>query len=154
VQKFFRVSPFDAQRSLVVLLFPSIRSCIVCCGWITAPCLNCARRRPLCEEKDDDTQLCRHLSPRTVAEISGVLFKERCLSKRTVLTLSRSFLSPLCMEGKRMTCPVGRAKNPHSLFMGEMRQNFLFLPIPVLSALLALEDAADEDCQENELTDE
>ncbi len=45
--------------------------------------VNCARRRPLCEEKDDDTTAYRHLSPRTVAEISGVLFKERCLIKRT-----------------------------------------------------------------------
>lgn len=74
MQKFFRVSPFDPGRSLVTPLFPSVRSCIVCCGWITAPCLNSARRRPLCEEKDEDTTACRHLSPRTVAEISGVLF--------------------------------------------------------------------------------
>lgn len=48
--------------------------------------VNCARRRPLCEEKDDNTTAYRHLSPRTVAEISGVLFKERCLIKPTVLT--------------------------------------------------------------------
>src|SRR5258708_22446471 len=48
--------------------------------------VNCARRRPLCEEKDDDTTAYRHLSPRTVAEISGVLFKERCLIKPTILT--------------------------------------------------------------------
>jgi hypothetical protein len=49
--------------------------------------VNCARRRPLCEEKDDDTTAYRHLSPRTVAEISGVLFKERCLIKPTILIL-------------------------------------------------------------------
>jgi hypothetical protein len=47
--------------------------------------VNCARRRPLYEEKDDDTTAYRHLSPRTVAEISGVLFKGRCLIKPTFL---------------------------------------------------------------------
>src|SRR5258708_40257808 len=54
--------------------------------------VNCARRRPLCDEKDDDTTAYRHLSPRTVAEISGVLFKERCLIKPTVVRhlISRS----------------------------------------------------------------
>src|ERR1700730_7065882 len=60
--------------------------------------VNCARRRPLCEEKDDDTQLCHHLSPRTVAEISGVLFKERCLIKpRFLRRLSLSRRKQICM---------------------------------------------------------
>jgi hypothetical protein len=46
---------------------------------------NCSRRRPVCEEKDDDTQSCHRLSPRTLAELSGVLFKERYLIKPTLL---------------------------------------------------------------------
>jgi len=44
----------------------------------------------VCEEKDDDTQSCHRLSPRTLAEISGVLFKERYLIKPTFLLLSFS----------------------------------------------------------------
>ena len=63
MQKFFRVSPFDTERSLVTPLFPSVRSCMICCACITARAVNCA-----------------------TAEISGVLFKERCLIKPTVLT--------------------------------------------------------------------
>jgi len=107
VQKFFRVSPFDTGRSLVTLLFPSVRSCIVCCGWITAPCLNCARRRPLCEEKDDDTTAYRHLSPRTVAEPSGVLFA-REMSHQT-----NGFETPHpCLIGER-----GAYSNPMMRFL-------------------------------------
>jgi hypothetical protein len=78
--------------------------------------VNCTRKSPQCEEKADDTQLYRQLSPRIVAEISGELFKERCLIKRTSLLkkclMDEYVLYSLCCKQKIPTFNTSYATLP------------------------------------------